>query len=160
MSIVMSTSTSCWLTTSSSSWMTRMRSRSSLAAHTRAHCLQQPCPLQHRADVRTTRQLTTPTHSHSVLLMTTLCPSGRLSVCLSVTSQHCTKTTVGLRIQLVFFGIQLPYIALCFKEIQVSPKIRVVPSGTLSQTRQEAQLLHRPRNALVSTNPATTKYPI
>ena len=58
------------------------------------------------------------------------CPSVRRS---SVTSRYCIETTG--RIELVF-GVGLPstYPTLCSKEIWLSPKIRVLPSGTLSQT--------------------------
>ena len=58
------------------------------------------------------------------------CPSVRRP---SVTSRCCIETTG--RIELVF-GVGLPstYPTLCSKEIWLSPKIRVLPSGTLSQT--------------------------
>jgi len=52
-----------------------------------------------------------------------------LSVCLSVTSRQCIKRLV--------FGMEAsfhPYPTLCCKEIWVSPKIRVLPSGNLSHT--------------------------
>jgi len=59
-------------------------------------------------------------------------PSARLSVCPSVTSRYCIETTG--RIGLVL-ARRLPstYTTLCYKEIWVSPKIRVLPSRTLSQ---------------------------
>ena len=59
--------------------------------------------------------------------------SARRSVCPYVTSRYCIETTG--RIELIV-GIGLPSTdpTLCYKEICVSPKISVLPSGTLSQT--------------------------
>ena len=48
----------------------------------------------------------------------------------SVTSRYCIETTG--RIELVF-GMKASFY-LCCKEIRVSPEIRVLPSGTLSET--------------------------
>jgi len=49
-----------------------------------------------------------------------------LSVCLFVTRRHCIETTG--RIELAFGT----HPTVCYKEIRVPPKIRVLPSGTLS----------------------------
>jgi len=54
-----------------------------------------------------------------------LCPDVRL---LSVTSWSSVETDEG-------FEMFLAYSALCCKRIQVSPKIRALPSGTLSLVR-------------------------
>ena len=55
-----------------------------------------------------------------------------LSVRLSITSRYCIKTS---GIELVF-GMEAYsiYPILCYKEICVSPRIRVLPSGNLSRT--------------------------
>ena len=68
----------------------------------------------------------------SAVFAVVLCLSIRLSVRPSVTSRYCIETTG--RIELVL-ARRLPSICptLCYKEIWVSPKIRVLPSGTLSQ---------------------------
>jgi len=64
-----------------------------------------------------------------------LCPSVSvcLSVCLSVTSRCSIETTE--RIELVF-GTELPsaFATLGYKEIRISRKTTILPSGTLSQT--------------------------
>ena len=57
----------------------------------------------------------------------------RLPVCPSITSRYCIETTA--RIELVSgTGLSSTYPTLCCGEIRVSPKNRVLPSGTLSQT--------------------------
>ena len=53
----------------------------------------------------------------------------RVSVCLSVTRRYCIETAV--RIELFFFARP---VTLCFREIRVSPKTMLLPSGTLSRT--------------------------
>jgi len=61
-----------------------------------------------------------------------VCPSVCLSVCLSVcSSNRCCIETTG-QIELVL-ARRLPSTipTLCYKEIGVSPKIKVLPSGTL-----------------------------
>ena len=62
--------------------------------------------------------------------LVSVCLSVRLSV---LTSRYCIETTG--RIEPVF-GIEafFTYPALCYNEIRVSPKIRVLSSGTLPQT--------------------------
>ena len=56
-----------------------------------------------------------------------------LSVCLSVTSRYCIETATRIELD---FGTQvlldLSYIVL--KDVRVSPKIRILLSGTLSET--------------------------
>ena len=57
-----------------------------------------------------------------------------LSIRPSVTSQYCIETTGDI---VLVFGTEASFHlrpTLCYKEIWVSPKIRVRPSGTLSQT--------------------------
>ena len=60
-------------------------------------------------------------------------PSARLSVRLSVTSRYCVETTGRIE---VVFGMEIlsTYLTLWYKEMWVSPKITVLPCGTLSQT--------------------------
>jgi len=55
-----------------------------------------------------------------------------MALCLSV--RHKSKGMDGL---ILFFAwrLSLIYPTLCFKEIQLPTKIRVLPSGTLSRTR-------------------------
>ena len=52
---------------------------------------------------------------------------------MSVTRQYSIKTTGWIELVLVW---RLPsaYLTLCYKEIRPSPKIRALPSGTMSQT--------------------------
>jgi len=58
-----------------------------------------------------------------------------LSVCLSVSVKSRSSTETAERIELIL-AWELPstYPTQCYKEIRVSPKIRVLPSGTTSQT--------------------------
>jgi len=62
-----------------------------------------------------------------------VCPSVCLFVRPSVTSQHCIETSGRIKL---FLAWKLPssYPGLCYKEIWVSLKMRVLPSGTLFQT--------------------------
>jgi len=59
-----------------------------------------------------------------------VCLSIRLSACLSITHRRCIETTK--RNELVFWNVCfLPLIlCVCYKEIRVSPKIRLHPAGT------------------------------
>jgi len=83
--------------------------------------------------VDTTAHFTTRRYASAVFAVV-LCPSLRPSVCQSSTSQYCIETTG--RIEL-FLAWRLPstYPTLCYKEIRASPKIGVLPFGTLSQTQ-------------------------
>ena len=60
-----------------------------------------------------------------------VCLSIRLSACLSITHRRCIETTK--RNELVFWNVCfLPLIlCVCYKEIRVSPKIRLHPAGTV-----------------------------
>jgi len=92
----------------------------------------------------------------ATLERSTLSSCVRLSVCLSVTSRYCTKTTG--RIELVFvIGLPSTYPTLCYKEMWVSPKTRVLASGTLSQTPDlkncaTASRSHRQQNSSSSSS--------
>ena len=55
-----------------------------------------------------------------------------MCVCLSVTRQYCIEKAA--QIELLFIQVSPTYATVCFSEIRVSPDIRVLPSGTLSQT--------------------------
>jgi len=64
-----------------------------------------------------------------------VCFRDCLSVYVSVTRRYCIETAA--RIELVFcsaYRLPSTYATLCSKEIKVSRKIRVLPSGTLSKT--------------------------
>ena len=56
-----------------------------------------------------------------------------VSVCLSITSQYCIETTGQIERVFVMRGF-LPPVPHCYNEIWVSPKIKVLPSGTLYRT--------------------------
>ena len=66
-----------------------------------------------------------------------VCPSVCVTVCPSVrpsvTSRYCVETTGRIE-PVLARRIPFTYLTLCFKKILVSPKIRVLPSETLSQT--------------------------
>jgi len=83
-------------------------------------------------------------------------PTVRLSVRPSVTSRYCIETT--WRIELIV-GIGLPSTdpTLCYKEIWVSPKIKVLPYWTLCQTPDlenftTASQSRRQRNSSLSSS--------
>jgi len=82
--------------------------------------------------------------------------SARRSVCPYVTSRYCIETTG--RIELIV-GIGLPSTdpTLCYKEIWVSPIIRVLPYWTLCQTLDlenftTASQSRRQQNSLLSSS--------
>ena len=62
-----------------------------------------------------------------------MCPYVRQSVCLSVTNRCCIETTG--RIELILaWRLLFAIPTMCYKENWVSPEIRVLPSGILSQS--------------------------
>jgi len=73
---------------------------------------------------------------YAVIVCLSVCPSACLSVLLSVSvaSLYCIET-IG-RIERDFLAWRLPSTCptLCCMEIRVSPKIKILPSGTLSET--------------------------
>ena len=75
----------------------------------------------------TVKPVFTARHYASLVFAVIMCPS----VCLSVTSQYCIKTSW-------FSAWELPltYPIPCCKEILIPPKIRVLPSGTFPKLRK------------------------
>lgn len=67
-----------------------------------------------------------------------VCPSVRQSQA-GIDCRPCRNDS---RIEVVFLAWRLPFIyrTLCYKKTRVSPKIRIHPSGTLSQTTQSLDL--------------------
>jgi len=65
-----------------------------------------------------------------------------MALCLSVTNRCSIKTDerIGLVLALTLLST---YPTLCYKKIQVSTKIRVLPSGTLSRTPELEKILFR-----------------
>jgi len=80
------------------------------------------------------------------IIYAVVCLTVRPSVCPSVTSRYSIETTG--RIELVVeTGVPLTYATACYKESRVSPKITVLPFGTLLQTLDSEKFVaeSRPR---------------